>query len=61
MMAGTNPIPSRMRQSTVVAASGATFRMITAMTYAARMPMVIIHCWMIESDPRRLLGANSAM
>jgi len=25
------------------------------------MPIVIIHCWMIERDPRRFFGANSAM
>jgi len=31
-IAGTKPTPSRMRQSTVVAAPGAIFRMMTAMT-----------------------------
>src|SRR5699024_9803881 len=25
------------------------------------MPIVIIHCWMIDSPPRRFFGANSAM
>jgi hypothetical protein len=59
--AGTAPRPRISRQSTVPALPGATRKMTSAMRYATRMPTVIIHCCSMLSEPRRLLGAYSAM
>ena len=49
MIAGTAPSPRMIRQPAPSACSGATLKMNRAIRKDARIPTVIIHCWMMLS------------